>query len=404
MKNNHLLLVGSDFQSKKGTGDKNFWLDLTLLLAPAFFKITVLSLTKTPLTYEEFNVGNCKIIIKFISPIFLDTPEGDSKRIFWKEGAYPSYLGIIEKFLTFRKLKKEIVDFKRHSPFTHIHLMDNFGFTNRLISQCVDTPVTVSAIAYQGNSPSFIYDNYLRISYNAPNLKVVAHNDILRKKLMAIGVGPENIVTIPWGVFPGEQLKEGLIDKQSLKETFSIPIDQPLILWSGYIQQIKRKDFLFAYNLAKEVKKRGYKGTFFFAFKPESFENKFYKIADEAKQLGIIIKVTTKEEFDNLTNSADVFFSPILNNRCIVAPPLTWIEMLNKGIPVVTTSVQGTENIIVNGETGFLFGSLEGLVNSLTDIAEKPNSYSARCKDFVKRRFNVKQCAEAYIELFTNGR
>ena len=404
MKSSHLLLVGSDFKNKKGSGDKNFWVDLIPLLAPAFLRITVLSLTKTSLTCEEFNVGNCKIIVKFISPVFLETPEVDSRGIFWKEGVYPSYLGIIEKLLTFRKLKREIIDFKRHSPFTHIHLMDNFGFTNRLISKCADTPITVSAMAYQGNFPAFIYDNYLRISYNAPNLKVVAYSEILRKKLISIGVDPENIVTIPWGVSLDEQLNDELIDKEPLKETFSIQIEQPLILWSGYIQQIKRKDFLFAYNLAKEVKKKGYKGTFFFAFKPESFENKFYKIADEAKQLEVIIKATSKEEFDKLTDSADVFFSPILNNRCIVAPPLTWIEMLNKGIPIVTTAVPGTENIILNGETGFLFSNLEELINNLMDIAEKPDGYSTRCKDFVKRRFNVKKSAEAYIELFTKKR
>jgi glycosyltransferase involved in cell wall biosynthesis len=404
MKNNHLLFIGFDFQNIKKSGDKNFWVDLIPLLAPAFSRITILSIKKASLTCEEFNVGNCKIIVKFISPVFLKTPIADSRGIFWKEGIYPSYLGIIEKLLVFRKLKREIINFKRHSPFTHIHLMDNFGFNNRLISQCADTAVTVSAIAYQGKSPAFIYDNYLRVSYDAPNLKVIAYSEILRKKLMVIGVAPENIVTIPWGVSPGEQLKEELIDKRSLKETFSIQIDQPLILWSGYMQQIKRKDFLFAYNLAKEVKNKGYKGTFFFAFKPESFENKFYKIADEAKQLGIIIKVTSKEEFDNLANLADVFFSPLVNNRCIVAPPLTWIEMLNKGIPIVTTAVPGTENIVVNGETGFLFSSLEGLVNSLINIVEKPISYSLRCKDFVKRRFNIKQCTEAYIELFTSER
>ncbi len=403
MKNKHLLFIGSNFEYKKGSGEKNFWVDLIPLLAPAFSKITILSLRKTPLTYEEFNVGNCKIITKFISPVFLEKPELGSKKIFWKEGAYPSYLGIIEKLLTFRKLKREIVHFEKHSPFTHIHLMDNFGFTNRLISKYADTSVTVSAIAYQGNSPAFIYDSYLRISYDAHNLMVVAYNEILRKKLIEVGVDAKNIVTIPWGVYPSEQRNEEIVAKQPVKEKSLFRIDQPLILWSGYIQQIKRKDFLFAYDLAKAVKKGGFKGTFFFAFKPESYENKFNKIADEAEQLGIIIRINTKEGFDDLASLADVYFSPVVNNRCILAPPLTWIEMLNKGIPIVTTAVPGTENVIVNGETGVLFSNLDGLVNGLIDISEKSNSYSEKCKDLVKRRFNIAQCVEAYIKLFTHG-
>ena len=103
MRIRHLVLIGMNFQNKKSSGDKNFWFDILPLLAGEFKKITILSVRKEQQDIEEFNLRECIVKIIYISPSFLEAPDQD-KKIFWREGAFPAWLGVIEKLLTIKRI------------------------------------------------------------------------------------------------------------------------------------------------------------------------------------------------------------------------------------------------------------------------------------------------------------
>lgn len=398
-KTRHLVLIGLNFQNKKSSGDKNFWVDLIPLLARRLQRITIYSIREHIVKTEEDSINGCKIVINYLSPTFLETPDSLKKRkIFWKQGYFPSWLGVLEKMLSLKGVMRELLSLMKKTPYQHIHLMDNLGIANRLVVKFTKVPVTVSAMAYQGKTPIFIYNLYLKLSYCISGIKVVPYNEVFQKKLLEIGMNQQNLCTIPWGVYKNESLvSDG--EKIAIKRNLGIVANVPLILWAGYIQQIGREDFLYAYKIAKKALDGGLKATFFFAFKPETFEKKFLEFAHTD---GIIIKPTNKNEFQDLKSSCNVFFSPSVNRQCILAPPLTWIEMLNSGVPIVTTPVPGTEDIVIPGKTGFLSWRPEKLIECLCLATTEYSIMRRDCIEMVNNNFNIENSADSYLKLFNS--
>ena len=245
--------------------------------------------------------------------------------------------------------------------------MDNFGLGNRMLvkqGRKWGAPVSVSATSYQGKHP-LVYHPYLRVSYQVPHLQVVPFSQTLLKKLVDIGLSRAVLCHIPWGVLP-ETHHPNLANRQTAKHILGFPIHTPLFLWAGYIQQVQKKDFLFAVEQAERARRQGLDAAFYFAFKPESFEYGLQKW--HAPERGIHVAATDVARFKHLQSAADVLYSPIINKSCIVAPPLTWIEMLNLGVPILTTDVPGASEIVQEGITGYMAENPEKLMEKIDPV------------------------------------
>lgn len=394
----HIVLIGLNFQNKRISGDKNYWFELLPLFAKKFSRITIFSVRRNIVKTEDFFIGDCLITIIYIFPSFLESPD-KKRKIFWKQGAFPSWLGVIEKLLTTKRLIMELKDLCHSNPYQHVHLMDNFGLANRILVAFSKSPVSVSAIAYQGKSPEWLYNQYLRISYNVCQLTVVAYNTVLEKKLFDIGIHLPCITVVPWGVPLSDKFLMTETIRREGKAALGFDPEVPLILWSGYIQQVKKNDFKFAYDVARKVSAKGYKANFFFAFKPESFESEFLELD---KIANIMVKVTSVKEFAELKSACDMFFSPVVNLKCIVAPPLTWIELLGYGKPLVSTKVPGADRVIVNGVTGYMCESISEFLEAFQQVTANQETQSANCTSLVKEHFNICNSADLYGELFSH--
>src|SRR2546427_9236838 len=86
-----------------------------------------------------------------------------------------------------------------------------------------------------------------------------------------------------------------------------------------------------------------------FCFKPEHFNPHLRN----CERRGIRV-VNTPEVFRSACTAADVFLCPIQDPRSIAAPPLVWPELLAMGIPILTTDTPGTDEAVVDGESGFV--------------------------------------------------
>src|SRR5207249_10352808 len=74
------------------------------------------------------------------------------------------------------------------------------------------------------------------------------------------------------------------------------------------------------------------------------------------------------EAFQAARASADVFLSPIQDARSTAAPPLAWLESLAMGIPILTTDIPGSEEAVVDGESGFRVRSPEEASDRLLEM------------------------------------
>jgi len=398
----HVVLIGLNFQPRRSTGDKNFWAELVPLLAKRLRRITVLSVRHSQQKYEEYKLDECHISVRYYSPRFLETPDAEYKRprIFWRKGPFPSWLGVIEKTLNIGRICSQLKKLYRENPYNHVHLMDNFGLGNRLIATNVPTGASVSAMAYQGKN-RLVYDRYLTLSYDSPNLTVVPSSMTFAKKLGQIGIDKKRIVCIRWGVKLSPR-NPTTKDRKKMKLVLSLPIDKPLLLWSGYTSQVRRKDFLYAHKIAEESLKKGLDGVFCFAFKPETFEKKFTSFHNPGK--GIYVMPTTAQEFSLLQRCADIFYSLVINTRCILAPPLTWIEILRLGVPILTTRVPGADEIVSDGKTGYLANSPRELIERVFVITKQYEKMIPYCYEKVATTYDIEYIAKQYLRLWLHRR
>jgi glycosyltransferase involved in cell wall biosynthesis len=384
----HVVLLGLNYQRSRSTGDKNFWVDLVPLLAGRIPRITILSVKDHHTAEERTTINGCELRIKYIRPAFLEGPNGAAgkRRIFWKGGAYPRGWGLLEKLLVARALLKTLRSVHAETPFQHVHLMDNFGLANRILATKVPATVSVSAMAYQGDRITPIYDAFLAWVFSHDNLWVVPYSLAYRDKLLQLDVAPERVCRIPWGVDSSAKKPDAPISRRR---------DRPLFLWAGYVQQIGRADFLYALHMAQAAIARGLNADFFFAFKPESFEREF--AVHHRPEAGLSVKTTTAEEFAELKQAASVFFSPVVKRNIILAPPLTWLELLGNGVPIVTTRVPGAAEAVIHGQTGYVADSDQELMAAIFSVAESCASMRRSCVELCQRDYHLEAVRNQYV-------
>lgn len=400
VKAKRIILAGYDFSLDVQTGDKIFWQNLVELMAKELEEILIISIRQGKKEKYSFKIGNCQIHILFLQPLIVDRLKAEfaKGRVFWSNQLGSIILRSVEKFIDGLKVSSLIKRINENGYFSHVHLMDNFGLANREIGKGNNYRVSVSAVSYKGIS-EIIYDRFLRLSYSSKDLIVVTYSASYREKLKSLGIPAEKIIHIPWGIKIDKEAN--FIDKNEAKKKLSLPLDRSLFLWAGYIQQIQKKDLMFAYEIARKAIEKGLKASFYFALKPESVDEAVLRL--NGPQKDILFKLTSKNEFLNLMRAADIFFSPISNKKIILAPPLTWLEALKEGLPILTTRAGGVEEVIENGQTGYIAENKEDLLRLCFKIIEEAEKMRSNCFNFVKEKYNLDLIAKKYLSLFSDN-
>jgi glycosyltransferase involved in cell wall biosynthesis len=85
--------------------------------------------------------------------------------------------------------------------------------------------------------------------------------------------------------------------------------------------------------------------------------------------------------------------------------PITWrepfglvmVESMASGTPVIAMRMGSTEEVIIDGQTGFLCNNVEECISSL-DKVSKLNRYA--CRQYVEENFSVKQMTDGYEAVY----
>lgn len=400
-KESHVVMIGLNYQPKRSSSDKSFWVDIIPLLAKSLDRITVLSIRDHDHDLEQMDIDGCKIIIQYISPRILLTSDAaiQKNRSYKNSTTSIRWLFLtVEKYLQINSLKKKLNHIHNTNTFSHIHLMDTFGPRNRSLAslaRSLDCSISVSLMSYRGLMP-FINHAYVRMSNGHPHLITVASSMTLRDKLLRLGIRKDNVRQIPWGVLKAEKRSDKF--KREYKTKYGFHENRPLFLWAGNIQQIKERDFYFALEKAQKAINSGLIAQFCFAFKPGSMREVFNSFNDPEKHIQIMR--TSENEFAELRIAADIFYSPVVNTNAILGPPLTWIEVLAQGTPILTTNFLGSGEFIEDGVNGFVAADDEDLIHKMHILCEVASSLSTNCIEKVGKNYNVIDIAKRYIELW----
>ncbi|MDI6827396.1 MAG: glycosyltransferase family 4 protein [Armatimonadota bacterium] len=396
-----LLLIGVGFFPCVVAGDKNFFTRLIPLLARSCESIDVFSVNDCGGS-EQVVIGSCQVSYhNVMRPLHF----GNRGRFFAGSGSLLDYRHkhsppqeIFELLLTTVAWLPWLRRLVREKNIEVVHFMDNMGFSMPLVKWALgDVMVTHSAMAYAPRGR--FYDKYLRLSMGRLD-KIVPYSTAYASKLRELGISAERIEVIRWGV----QLREDELSKEKkaiIRKEYNVPDDARFMLWTGFIQQIQEADFFAAVDVAKRVVKIKPNCRFIFAFKPRSFRLEYKNLESEGIQIE-----TNIEHFAELLETADFLYSPLLRRHVIVAPPLTWLEAMNMGTPVISTAAGGVDEVVINGKTGFVapsFNNLEETLIKATDF-EGLQEMSNNCRNFIAENCDIKDVAESYLQMWRKNR
>jgi len=394
----NVLLIGNGFSSSNLPSDKHFFRQLIPQLQNKA-NITVYSYNENHSREFRQSLNSCDHIIyrdPISSNLLRRGHRADSNDI-----NTPFYPGKNPVFEFIRRIVLHIISIPRIKKIVQnhhvdaIHFMDNFGIAMPLTRILINNVrVYFSAACYDPRGPNLLHDMFLKSSIfhlHGIGVYTQAYLSILKEK----GVkAPLNVTR--WGV-PKKHDNLPIGQKRSVRESLRIQDGALLILWSGFLKQIREKDFYFAINLAEETTKAIKNVHFVFTFKPTSFKEKYLTASSD--RIDVISGI---DNFIEVLESADLLFSPMTSLNTTIAPPLTWLEAMARGTPIITTPVLGAEEVITHLKTGYILSD----DMSLADIAKhalnknRLQIISENSTAFVQDCYNIENSAKQYLDLW----
>ena len=382
-----IMIVGERILPFRHAGDKNFWLDMIRRLLVAGHEVEALSVD------IEATPGN-GLPIRHVPqiPIYF-RPDARFNAEHSQFGGVNNYVSKTTNVpIIFREVRRRQRTFRADV----IHFADNFGPATvllRAISRKV--PLTLSAPTYHRNRP--LYDVMLLASFSSFAV-VVPFSEAYRRRLLELGFPSGRIRRIRWGIDISLFKPPTEDERAAARASLGLERGKFVVLWTGFTQQTNETDLREAIRIATLTLERR-PLEFIFCFKREHFKPVFRNF----ERPGVRV-VNTPEAFRSACTAADVFLCPIQDPRSIAAPPLVWPELLAMGIPILTTDTPGTDEAVVEGESGFAVRSPEEAQGRLLEI-EADSALQRRLRDGARRiaveRFSVDRAMDEYVDMWS---
>lgn len=198
---------------------------------------------------------------------------------------------------------------------------------------------------------------------------LVAVSPEVRDELVALGIAPASkFAVIRLGIELGDRLPDHDQARAETRRVMGVRDNRFLIGWTGRMTGVKRTDIVLrGFALLRE---RGVRATLCMVGDGPDRP----KIEELAAELGIArdcLFTGYQEEVGRFFAAFDAFVLPSANE----GTPVTAIEALASGCPVVATRVGGVPDVVRDGEDGILIdpGSPEQLADALARLAGDPS-------------------------------
>lgn len=264
---------------------------------------------------------------------------------------------VLEKTITFIFNYKKIKNILKNHQIEVVHFMDNnaivMHFFKKFFKKII---VSFSAAIFEPRG--ILYKRFLRFSLSKLDL-IFTYTNEYKKILVDLGLNKKKIKKINWGI----SFKDYKYEKND--SNFLLDKNEYNFLWTGFIQQIQEKDFYKTIEIAKKITAKHKNINFIFAFKIQTFKNKYKKEEEIGRRILVLKKVNN---FLKLLANCDLLVSPIYNLSSTIAPPITWIEAFLFKVPVLTTCLRGVNEVITNNKNGFIVNGYNEIPSKIDEI------------------------------------
>jgi glycosyltransferase involved in cell wall biosynthesis len=197
---------------------------------------------------------------------------------------------------------------------------------------------------------------------------LVAVSPQVRDDLVELGVAPrEKFAVVRLGIELEQRVGADANGRAEMRRYLGIPAGRFAVGWVGRMTAVKRGDDVL--EGFKELRLRGVDATLFLVGDGPDRP----QLEQRAHELGIMrdtLFLGYQEDVASLYAAFDALVLPSSNE----GTPVSVIEALAAGRPVVATRVGGVPDVVRDGQDGFLVepGDTEGLADRLSRLAEDP--------------------------------
>jgi len=200
----------------------------------------------------------------------------------------------------------------------------------------------------------FSCGGYARIFLNKVG-KVVAVSNNVKRSLIELGLREEEISVIPPAV--DTAVFNPHIARDEKRKELGIDEETPMILYCGNFAKWKGVDILIR-SMVKVVQLfPDTKLTLAWGEPYNWYNERKVMISEIIRKSGLkshVIEVGICEDIEKLMAASDVFVAPFITTEGVADYPLSILEAMACGRPVVSTNLGGIPEIVVHGENGFL--------------------------------------------------
>lgn len=304
-----------------------------------------------------------------------------------------------DPFVIFR-----LIRIMREYPRAGILVIDHHDaiFWGALTSRCVKTGTKVLCIHSTGlwsTGRSFSWTDRLALpAYDRIVALADNHREYLSKRE---GIRGDKIVIINNGVDIARFHPPDIIDKVRLRSELGISGDDFVVTIVAALRP-EKNHMMFIEAASRIVKNE--KGSFRFLVVGEgAMEAELKIMANRLLPEGVVLFLGRREDTENILSISDV---SVLSSYPVVETfPLTVLEAMATGLPVISTSVGSIPEMLVDGKEGLLIdsGDTEALVNNLI-LLKKDITLRERigidARKRVIRDFSVDRMINGYADIY----
>jgi len=228
---------------------------------------------------------------------------------------------------------------------------------------------------------------------------LIAVSPQVRDDLVALGVAPaEKFAVVRLGIELAERTATDSVDAAEQRRRLGIPEEAFVVGWIGRMTGVKRADdVLLAF---KELRDRGVAGRLCLVGDGPDRD----ALEQRAHDLGIMRETLFLGYQENVAPFYAAFDAMVLPSAN-EGTPVSAIEALAAGRPVVATRVGGVPDVVRDGEDGFLVdpGDVDALAERLAELArdaELRARFGAAGRDRVLPRYAVSRLVEDVDRLY----
>jgi hypothetical protein len=376
-----VYVVGNALLPYRITGDKNFFLDCFSAEWPANFDIHILSFTGRH--GHQTQLGPSTWLHELSRPFHRAEFErygGISDGLYYFRHQHGQLRELIERSSSLVRAAHAIRSMA--GPQDRIvHYLDNFGPLMGPVAKLAGARAATTSSRPVGWPYGRLGAEYVRRTAGSLDY-VGASSEAWAASLRSFGVPEGKVKRQRWGIRPTSCER-----KQSQS-----PVR---LLWTGFIPMVGRHEFVSALGAARKVLASNASVCFQFLFKPESWSDEFAGYARPGIDVGV-----SRRSFEQQLQEVDGLFSPMPAGS-LLTPPLSWLEAMANEVPLITSHVAGVEELIVDGQSGFVQLQGEELEETVQRaLGSDLRSIGAQARQAVEQSFRLDQCIDDLIALW----